>query len=368
MNVPFVDFTPSNAQFREKALQTFEQVFDKGWYILGQEVQNFEQEYAQYHAVKHCIGVANGLDALHIALRIKGIGKGDEVIVPSNTYIATVLAISFVGAKPVFVEPCKDTYNLDPQQIEQVITSNTRAIIPVHLYGQACEMNAIMQIANKHNLYVVEDNAQAQGASYDGKKTGAFGNVNATSFYPSKNLGALGDAGAITTDDDTYAYKCRVMRNYGSQKRYYNEVIGVNSRLDEVQAALLRLKLQYLDQWNTERNQIAQIYLKELQNTGDIILPLTAEKATHIYHLFVIRTQYRDALQEYLQKNGIQTVIHYPVPPHLQECYQHLGYKKGDFPIAEELADTCLSLPIFVGISEQQIQYVCDTIKKFFQR
>lgn len=367
MNVPFVDFKPSNQEFRTKALETFEHVFDRGWYILGEQVQQFEQEYAAYHKVKHCIGVANGLDALHIALRIKGITKGDEVIVPSNTYIATVLAVSFVGAKPVFVEPNPYTYNIDPKNIEKAITPNTKAIIPVHLYGQACEMDAIMQIAEKYNLYVVEDNAQAQGASYNGKKTGSFGHVNATSFYPSKNLGALGDAGAITTDNDTFAYKCRVMRNYGSQKRYYNEVIGINSRLDELQAALLRIKLQFLDKWNTERNEIAKIYLQELQNTGDIILPVTADKATHIYHLFVIRTQKRDALQEYLHKNGVQTVIHYPVPPHLQECYQHLGYKKGDLPIAEEIADTCISLPIFAGMKENQIQYVCDNIKKFFQ-
>lgn len=367
MDVSFVDFTPSNIQFREKALKAFEQVFDKGWYILGEQVQQFEQEYAAFHKVKHCIGVANGLDALHIALRIKGIGKGDEVIVPSNTYIATVLATSFVGATPVFAEPDPNTYNISPENIEKAITPNTKAIIPVHLYGQACEMDAIMQVANKHNLYVVEDNAQAQGATYNGKKTGSFGQVNATSFYPSKNLGALGDAGAITTEDDTYAYKCRVMRNYGSQKRYYNEVIGINSRLDEVQAALLRIKLQFLDKWNAERNQIAQIYLNELKNTGDIILPITAKKATHIYHLFVIRTKYRDKLQQHLQKNGIQTVIHYPIPPHLQECYQHLEYKKGDFPIAEELANTCLSLPIFVGMTQNQIQYVCDTIKNFFQ-
>lgn len=366
MNVPFVDFGPSNQQFREAALKAFEHVFDKGWYILGEQVQQFEQEYADYHKVKHCIGVANGLDALHIALRIKGIGKGDEVIVPSNTYIATVLAVSFVGAKPIFVEPNPDTYNIDPTRIEEAITANTKAIIPVHLYGQACEMEAIMEIAKKYNLYVVEDNAQAQGAMYNGKKTGSFGDVNATSFYPSKNLGALGDAGAITTDNDTYAYQCRVMRNYGSQKRYYNEVIGINSRLDELQAALLKIKLDYLDQWNTERNTIAQIYLKELKGIGDIVLPVTADKSTHIFHLFVIRTQKRNALQEHLQKNNIQTVIHYPIPPHLQECYQALGYKKGDFPIAETLADTCLSLPIFVGMTEHQIQYVCDTIKKFF--
>lgn len=367
MNVPFVDFKPSNEQFRQRALQIFEQVFDKAWYILGEQVQKFEQEYAQYHKVKHCIGVANGLDALHIALRIKGITKGDEVIVPSNTYIATVLAVSFVGAKPVFVEPRITTYNLNPELIEQAITERTKAIIPVHLYGQACEMDAIMQIAQKYNLYVVEDNAQAQGASYNGTKTGAFGHVNATSFYPSKNLGALGDAGAITTNDDVYAYKCRVMRNYGSQKRYYNEMIGINSRLDEVQAALLRIKLEFLDTWNAERNTIAQKYIEQLNNVGDLILPITAEKATHIYHLFVIRTKYRDKLQAHLQNDGIQTVIHYPIPPHLQECYQHLGYKKGDFPIAEEIADTCLSLPLFVGMTEAQVQKVCQSIKAFYE-
>ncbi|MDW8465856.1 MAG: DegT/DnrJ/EryC1/StrS family aminotransferase [Chloroherpetonaceae bacterium] len=363
--IPFLSFEAMNAQIRDEIHQAFERVFFSNWYILGREVANFEAEYAKWNQVRFCVGVASGLDALHLSLRALGIGKGDEVIVPSNTYIATVLAVSFVGATPVFVEPRLDTYNIDPERIEEAITPRTKAIMPVHLYGQACEMDRIMDIAKKYGLYVVEDNAQAHGATYNGKLTGSFGIVNGTSFYPGKNLGALGDAGAITTDDEALYRKCQTLRNYGSQKKYYNEIIGYNSRLDELQAAFLSVKLKYLEKWTEERRRIASWYNEALRDVEEIVLPKVAPNATSVWHLYVIRTRRRDELQAHLQRNGIGTLIHYPVPPHLQEAYRHLGYKRGDFPIAEEIADTALSLPLFVGMSESDVNYVGDICKKF---
>jgi dTDP-4-amino-4,6-dideoxygalactose transaminase len=294
-----------------------------------------------------------------------GIGKGDEVIVPSNTYIATALAVSFVGATPIFVEPNIETYNIDPNRIEAAINSKTKAIMPVHLYGQACEMDAIKTIADKHQLFIIEDNAQSQGASYNNILTGAWGNINGTSFYPGKNLGALGDAGAITTNDKELANKAMVLRNYGSQKKYYNEVIGHNMRLDECQATFLSVKLRYLDIWTKQRLQIAAWYDEALKSVEQIILPKTAIQATHVYHLYVIRTQKRDELLRYLNDAGIGTLIHYPIPPHLQQAYTHLGYKKGDFPLAEEIANTVLSLPMWPGMSIDEVDYVARTLKAF---
>lgn len=364
--IPFLSFEAMNAQIREEMGEAFERVFASNWYILGKEVANFEAQYAKWNQVKYCVGVANGLEALHLSLRALGIGNGDEVIVPSNTYIATVLAVSFVGAKPVFVEPRLNTYNINPERIEEAITPKTKAIMPVHLYGQTCEMDAIMEIAKKYNLYVIEDNAQAHGATYDGKMTGSFGILNGTSFYPGKNLGALGDAGAITTDDEALHRKCQTLRNYGSQKKYYNEMIGYNSRLDELQAAFLSVKLKYLERWTEERRQIASWYNEELKKIEEIILPEIAPKATSVWHLYVIRTKRRDELQTHLQRNGIGTMIHYPIPPHLQEAYRHLGYKRGDFPIAEEIADTALSLPLYVGIGESGATFVAEKIREFF--
>lgn len=367
MQVPFLSFAGQHNPLREQAIQVFEKFYDSHFYVLGSMTQAFEQEYAHFNQVKHCVGISNGLDALHIALRVLKVGPGDEVIVPANTYIATALAVSMVGAKPIFVEPKSTTYNINPDLIEQAITKNTKAIMPVHLYGQACEMEPIMQIANKYGLYVVEDNAQAQGAAYNGTLTGAFGHINATSFYPSKNLGALGEGGAITTDYDEYAAMAKVWRNYGSEKRYYNMVAGYNNRPDELQCGLLSLKLKHLHQWTEERRRLAAVYLNELQGIGDLQLPLTADKATHVYHLFVIRTAKRDALQQYLGDNGVGTVIHYPVPPHLQQAYQSLGLKKGAYPVTEQLAQEVLSLPLYPGLTEAQQAYVIDTIKKFFQ-
>lgn len=367
MKVPFLSFEKRNEKIRKEVLSTFEDFFDSKWYVLGNYTKTFEQEYAAFSEVEHSIGVGTGLDALHLSLRALGIGKGDEVIVPSNTYIATVLAINYVGAIPIFVEPRIETYNINPDLIEDAITPNTKAIMPVHLYGQACEMDAIMAISKKHNLFVVEDNAQAHGARYNEKITGSFGDANGVSFYPTKNLGAIGEAGAVTTDNAELAEKIRVLRNYGSQKRYYNEVIGYNNRIDEFEAAFLSIALKYLDDWTKERQSIAKDYLEKLQGVGDLVLPYTAQDAIHVYHLFVVRTQRREELQQYLKDQGIGTVIHYPIPPHLQECYKKLNYKKGDFPIAENIATTCLSLPLYTGLREEEIEYIVDEIKAFFR-
>jgi dTDP-4-amino-4,6-dideoxygalactose transaminase len=365
MKVPFLSFDKMNADVKQQTLTSFEQFFDKHWYILGEQVKQFEKDYAAFNHTQHTIGVANGLDALIIALKTLNIGPGDEVLVPSNTYIASWLAVSYTGATPVPVEPRIDTYNINPDLIESLITPKTKAIMPVHLYGQCCEMETIMAIATKHNLFVVEDNAQSQGAMYNGKLTGSFGDINGTSFYPGKNLGAYGDAGAITTDSAERATRASIIRNYGSEKKYYNQELGINSRLDEVQAGFLSIKLPFLAGWNDERNRIADYYLNSLSGTPGLTLPVIADKATSVFHLFVIRTLRRDELQTFLNQNGIGTLIHYPLPPHLQEGYRSLGYQKGDFPIAEEIAETCLSLPIFPGMTTEQLDYICTTIKQF---
>jgi dTDP-4-amino-4,6-dideoxygalactose transaminase len=366
MNIPFLSFDEMNKKVGAEMTEAFQRVFDNKWYILGNEVKQFESDYAGFNKVRYCIGVSNGLDALHLALKVLGVGAGDEVIVPSNTYIASLLAASYVGAIPVPVEPDKRTYNIDPSRIEAAITKKTKAILPVHLYGQCCKMDDIMKIADKNGLYVVEDNAQSQAACYNGKMAGSFGHVNGTSFYPGKNLGALGDAGAVTTDDPAWAERVAVLRNYGSRKKYYNEEIGYNMRLDELQAALLSVKLKYLREWTEERKQIARWYDEALKGIGDIILPVTEKGATHVYHLYVIRSAKRDQLQEHLTKQGVGTLIHYPVPPHLQEAYASLNYKKGDFPIAEEIAETALSIPLWPGMQQSHVEKVADSIRKFF--
>lgn len=365
MKIPFLSFESTNKQIKQEILSSFEQFFDAAWYVLGKNVKQFEEEYANFNGVTHCVGVSNGLDALHIALKALGVKEGDEVIVPSNTYIATALAVSYVGATPVFVEPDIHTYNIDPARIEAAITPKTKAIMPVHLYGQCCEMDRIETIAQKHGLFIVEDNAQSQGASFNGKLTGSWGHINGTSFYPGKNLGALGDAGAVTTQDAKLAQKAAVLRNYGSQKKYYNEVIGYNMRLDECQAGILSVKLKYLQQWTQQRQEIASWYNEALADIPGIILPKVADGATHAYHLYVIRTKQRDALQQHLTANGIGTLIHYPIPPHLQEAYSRLGHKRGYFPIAEEIADTCLSLPLWPGMEKEMIKQVAEAIKMF---
>lgn len=366
MQVPFYSFDAINKLIKHDALQAFESFFDNQQYILGNSVESFENQYASFNQVNFGIGVGNGLDALIICLKALKIGAGDEVIVPSNTYIATVLAVTAVGATPVFAEPDIETYNINPSEIVKLISPKTKAFIPVHLYGQACDMQLIMDIANANKIAVIEDNAQAQGASFDAKPTGSFGVVNATSFYPSKNLGALGDAGLVTTNNEDLSKYIRMLRNYGSSKKYYNEIEGSNSRLDELQAAILSLKLKYLSIHNAGRQSIAERYIANLKNVENLVLPKIHPKATHVFHLFVIRTDFRDELQAFLLEKGIQTLIHYPIPPHLQNAYKHLGYSKGDFPIAETLANTSLSLPMFPGLDNQSVDYVCDCIKEFY--
>lgn len=367
MNVPFFNFEPTHSVIKAEIEEAFGEVYDNHWFILGEKLEIFEKAYSKFNQVKHTIGVSNGLDALHLALKALNVGAGDEVIIPSNTYIATALAVSYLGATPVFVEPFRTTYNIDPENIESAITSRTKALIPVHLYGQACDMKKIMALARKNGLAVVEDNAQAHGATFEGKATGSWGDVNGTSFYPGKNLGALGDGGAVTTDDEEIAQKIKMLRNYGSQVKYENEVIGYNMRLDELQAAFLSVKLKHLAEWTQLRQQAAQWYNETLYGVGDLILPSVHAKASHVYHQYVVRTKNRNELQKFLQGKGIGTMIHYPIPPHLQRAYSSLSYRKESFPIAEELADTVLSLPIWPGISNKQLDWVSSTIKSFFK-
>ena len=365
MNIPFLSFG-FHDEIRTELQNASNRVIDSGWFINGKEVSAFEYEWARFLGCTHSVGVSNGLDALIISLKALGIGPGDEVIVPSNTYVATALAVTHVGATPIFVEPNIETYNIDPERIEAAISNKTKAIMPVHLYGQAAEMTAIMQIAERHGLFVVEDNAQAQGAEHKEQKTGTFGHCNGTSFYPGKNLGALGDAGAVSTNDAELAHKVKVFSNYGSQKKYYNEVIGHNNRLDEMQAAFLRVKLPHLDEWTAQRQSIASSYHEGLQGVGDLVLPVIQVDSSHVYHLFVVRTKRRDELAQYLNEHGIGTLIHYPVPPHLQACYRDLGFKRGDFPIAEEIAHTALSLPIWPGMENAEVFSVVNSIIQFF--
>lgn len=356
-----------NAAIAADMRSAFDRVFESKWYVLGAEVDQFEQSYAAFNGTAHCIGVSNGLDALFLSLKALGIGEGDEVVVPSNTYIASLLAVTYTGATPVLVEPRTDTCNIDPDKIAAAVTPRTRAIMPVHLYGQCCEMDAIMDLAAKYGLFVVEDNAQAQGAAFNNKLAGSFGKVNATSFYPGKNLGALGDAGAITTDDSEIREKIRMLRNYGSQRKYFNEVTGYNMRLDELQAAFLSVKLKLLEKWTEERKQIADWYYQALNDVEGITLPVVAEGATHVYHLFVVRTADREGLQKHLAAEGIGTLIHYPIPPHLQMAYKSLGFKSGDFPIAERIAATCLSLPLWPGMQHAEVKLVSESIKCFLK-
>ena len=341
-------------------------VYDSHWYILGEEVSAFEREYAAYNRVGEVVGVGNGLDALVLSLRVLGVGPSDEVIVPSNTYIATWLAVTQVGATPVPVEPDPATGNLDPELIAAAVTPRTRAIMPVHLYGQACRMTEIMAVAQAHGLWVVEDNAQAQGATFAGQLTGSFGQVNGTSFYPGKNLGALGDAGAVTTNDPALAQQVRTLRNYGSQQKYHNEIIGYNSRLDELQAAVLRTKLPHLPTWTAQRQQVAAWYDQHLVGISAVRRPVVATGATHVYHLYVVQVPQREALQQHLTAQGIGTMIHYPIPPHRQPAYADLGLTAGAFPIAEELAATCLSLPLWPGLTEAKVVTVTQAIRSFY--
>lgn len=364
MKTPFVSFLPMEKELEKELRDAFDRVFTRSWYIEGVEDENFEKAFAAYCDRKYCVGVGNGLDALVLALKALGIGVGDEVIVPANTYIATALAVTYVGAQVVLVEPDIRTFNIDPSKIEAAITEKTKAIMPVHLYGQACDMDPIMEIARRHKLYVVEDCAQAHGATYKGQKVSTFGDAAGFSFYPGKNLGALGDAGATVTNDEKLANKVRALGNYGSDYKYHHIYQGNNSRLDEMQAAFLAAKLPSLEKINEERRRIANRYLEGIKNP-EVILPFVPEACVPVWHIFGVRCNRRDELEKWLNEHEIGTNKHYPIPIHLQECYKELGFKEGDFPIAEEISSTELSLPLFYGMTEEQIQFVIDTINEF---
>ena len=364
MRVPFVSFKPLEKELDSQLRGAFERVFENSWYIDGNEDKAFEKAFAEYCHSEYCVGVGNGLDALLLVLKAWGIGEGDEVIVPSNTYIATALAVTYVGAKPVFVEPDIRTYNIDPALIEEKITPKTKAIMPVHLYGQACDMDPILAIAKKHGLKVLEDCAQAHGATYKGKIIGSFGDAAGFSFYPGKNLGALGDAGATVTNDKALADHVRALGNYGSDYKYHHIYKGNNSRLDELQAAFLSAKLPLMDKVNDDHRATAKKYLEGITNPL-ITLPYVMPECVPVWHLFAIRCNKRDELAAYLEEKGIGTNKHYPIPMHLQDCYADLGIKKGDLPIAEEISDTELSIPMYYGMTDEEVQYVIDCINGF---
>jgi dTDP-4-amino-4,6-dideoxygalactose transaminase len=364
VKVPFLDFVGPYEELQAELDEAYFRFMRSAWYILGKEVEAFEQEFAAYCGVTHCVGVGNGLEALHLILRAYDIGAGHEVIVPSNTYIATWLAVSYAGATPVPVEPDPRTCNLDPDRIAVAITPHTKAIMPVHLYGQPVDMDPILDLARQRGLKVIEDNAQAQGARYKGRRTGGLGDAAGNSFYPGKNLGALGDAGAVTTDDPHLADRIRTLRNYGSKKKYYNDCKGYNSRLDELQAAFLRVKLKRLDEWNARRRAVAGRYLAGCENGRALSLPFAPVWAEPVWHLFVVRHPKRDALQQRLTEAGVGTLIHYPVPPHLSGAYAEDQWVSGAFPIAENLANTVLSLPIGPHLKPEQANLVIEEVNR----
>lgn len=366
MKIPFLDLKLQTASFQDEIQSAMDRVVSDCNFVLGQQVVDFEEAFAAYCECKHAIGVASGLDALKLILRAMDIGPGDEVITVSHTFIATTLAISSVGAKPVLVEITPDTYTMDSQTIEAAITERTKAILPVHLYGQTAELDPILQLARKHGLKVIEDACQAHGARDKGRRAGSIGDASAFSFYPGKNLGAFGDGGAVTTNDAALAERIRTLRNYGSSEKYFHDELGENSRLDTLQAAVLVVKLKHLDNGNSARRAAAALYDAGLNGVGDIKTPVVRKDSEHIFHLYVIQTERRDELQKYLKEQGVDCLIHYPVPVHLQKAYSSRGWKKGDFPLTEKVADNILSLPVFPGISEEQVEFVCELIQLFY--
>lgn len=367
MKIPFVDLKAQYRSLQPEMDEAIHSVLERTAYIMGPEVDAFESAFADYLGVKHAIGVGSGTDALRLALEGLGIGPGDEVITVPDTYIATCEAITHVGADIRLVEVDAQTYNMDPAQLESAITERTRAIMPVHLYGQPADMAPILQIAQRHNLYVIEDAAQAHGARYHGQKTGTFGDLACFSFYPGKNLGAYGDAGAVVTNDDAVAERIKMLRNHGQQVKYEHLVVGYCHRLDNIQAAVLGVKLPHIDQWNQDRRSRAAIYDEMLQSVPNIVTPHVAPQSEHVYHLYIIRVTdgRRDALQQYLQEHDIATGLHYPIPVHLQQAYASMGHQVGDFPLSEQLASQGLSLPIFPEMTDEQAQYVAEHIRKF---
>lgn len=364
MKVPFSTFERMHNNMGDDLQRAFQKVLQSGWFIQGKECQNFEREFATFCQVKYCVGTGNGLESLSLALRAMGIKSGDEVIVPSHTYIATALAVKYAGATPVFVEVHADTCLINEKLIEEKITNKTKAIIAVQLYGQMAQMEKINELAKKYHLYVLEDAAQAHGATHNGIIAGNAGDIAGFSFYPGKNLGALGDAGATVTNNKELADTVRALGNYGSIQKYVHKYQGINSRLDEIQAAFLSEKLKYLDAWTNERIEIANKYCEGIKNPK-IELPVVGEGNKHVYHIFAVRCKERDRFQRYLSDNGIGTVIHYPIPMHLQEAFADMGYSRGDFPIAEEIAETELSLPLYIGMTNEEIEYVIDVINKY---
>lgn len=367
MKIPFLDLKGTYREIEEEIDKAYKRVMLSGWFVQGTELEQFEREYAQFCGTKYCVGVANGLEALHLILKAMDIGPGCEVIVPSNTFIATWLAVSYVGAVPIAVEPDPATYNIDPGLIENAITSKTKAIMPVHLYGQPADMDRICHIAKRYGLLVIEDSAQAQGAKYKGNRTGSLGEAAGHSFYPGKNLGAFGDGGAVTTDNGMLADRIRTLRNYGSNRKYHYEFRGFNSRLDELQAAFLRVKLKWLEKWNYRRSKIATYYISEIKQFVDIEIPVVPNWAEPVWHLFVIRHPQRDKLQQGLEKNGIHTLIHYPVPPHLSKAYSDVRDTYGKLSIAEDLSNNILSLPIGPHMTDLEVETVVTTLVKLLK-
>ena len=366
MNIPFVDLKPMHIELKERLDEAYNRVvFNESQFIYGEECRLFEEEYASYVGAKYCVGVGNGLDALYLTLRALDINEGDEVIIPSNTYIATALAVSYTGATPVLVEPTIETYNIDVTKIEERITDKTKCIIPVHLQGRPADIDTINEIARKYNLHVIDDAAQAHGTKYKNQRIGSLTECTCWSFYPGKNLGALGDAGCITTNNKDLADKIRALGDYGSDYKYHHIFKGNNSRLDELQAAFLRVKLTQLDKWNESRRKVANRYLTEITNPL-IKLPLAPNiNYDHIYHVFAIRCDYRNELEQYLSDSGIMTVKHYPIPIHLQDCYQDVNFYKGSLPIAEEISNTELSIPMFYGIKKSDVDYIIEKLNLY---
>ncbi|EID4054951.1 DegT/DnrJ/EryC1/StrS family aminotransferase [Campylobacter jejuni] len=358
--IKFLDLKQINDRFNTEFITKFKEILESGWYILGKQCEKFENNFAKYCGVKHCIGVANGLDALRLIIKAYNFKENDEIIVPANTYIASILAITDNKCKPILIEPDINTYNINPDLIEEKITKKTKAIMVVHLYGQVCDMEKIQLLANKYNLKIIEDCAQAHGAIYKDKLVGNLGDAAGFSFYPGKNLGALGDAGCICTNDDNFASKIRALANYGSHKKYENLYIGLNSRLDEIQAAFLDIKLKYLDEDNNKRKNIANFYLQNIKNEN-IILP--SNKFDHVWHLFIVKTKLRDELQHYLNNHDIQTIIHYPIPPHKQKCYKDLNHLQ--LPVTENIHQEVLSLPISPTMKENDFKKVADILNKW---
>jgi len=366
MQVPFLDLKANYLPLKEQILREIEEVLDNTAYILGPKVKSFEERFAAAHDVSHCLAVSSGTDGNHLALWALGVGHGDEVIIPANTFIATAWGATLCGATPVFVDCEADSYNIDPSKVEEKITSKTKAIVAVHLYGQPADLDSLREIAKRHNIALVEDAAQAHLAEYKGNKIGGLGDICSFSFYPGKNLGAYGEGGAVTTNSDELNEKVKRYREHGSVKKYYHEVLGHNYRMEALQGAVLGVKMNHIAEWTEKRRAIAEKYRQLLGDISEITLPAEMPYAKHVYHLYVIQTEKRDELQSFLNENGVATGLHYPLPLHMQECFKNLGYKEGDFPVTEKLASHCLSLPMFPEMTEEQIQYVANTIKKFF--